>query len=108
MLNNVKKWKRCVVASFYLDLAQLPGELFNPKDNWKKTVSGNFTTFSIWYGCLLVLRALPDITSAPEVRKFFYHTKYLVGFRGFTNYIFSKGNIKNVLIKRGEGPFGKM
>ena len=36
MLNNVKKWKRCVVASFYLDLAQLPGELFNPKDNWKK------------------------------------------------------------------------
>ena len=72
MLNNVKKWKRCVVASFfYLDLAQLPGELFNPKDNWKKTVSGNFTTFSIWYGYLLVLRALPDITSAPEVRKFF-------------------------------------
>ena len=36
MLNNVKKWKKCVVASFYLDLAQLLGELFNPKDNWKK------------------------------------------------------------------------
>ena len=36
MLNNVKKWKKCVVASFYLDLAQLLGELFNPKDSWKK------------------------------------------------------------------------
>ena len=52
MLNNVKKWKKCVVASFYLDLAQLLGELFNPKDNWKKTVSGTFTTFSILYGYL--------------------------------------------------------
>ena len=36
MLNNVKKWKRYVVASFYLDLAQLPGELFSPKYKWKK------------------------------------------------------------------------
>ena len=36
MLNNVKKWKICVVASFYLDLAQLPGELFNTKDIGKK------------------------------------------------------------------------
>ena len=32
MLNNVKKWKRYVVASFYLDLAQLTGELFRQKD----------------------------------------------------------------------------
>ena len=50
MLNNVKKWKICVVASFYLDLAQLLGELFNPKDNWKKLFQELLLLFPICVG----------------------------------------------------------
>ena len=50
MLNNVKKWKRYVVASFYLDLAQLPGELFSPKYKWKKLSQQIYRLFPFGMG----------------------------------------------------------